>query len=189
MEDPSTTVLLLLALAGLTAGFVDAVVGGGGLIQLPALLLGLPQAAPVQVLATNKLASICGTTVSSATYFRRVRPDPRTFLPLMAVELYDGHVTTDVFFQRFPLAVQKACILIGAALTLLLYLTLAWFSLDAALAATATGEVVMGAWSLPIWIVRWVLPIAFVTAAMGALASLVMQLRGTAGKGEPVPHE
>ncbi|WP_298496840.1 TRAP transporter small permease subunit [uncultured Maritimibacter sp.] len=112
-----------------------------------------------------------------------------TFLPLMAVELYDGHVTTDVFFQRFPLAVQKACILIGAALTLLLYLTLAWFSLDAALAATATGEVVMGAWSLPIWIVRWVLPIAFVTAAMGALASLVMQLRGTAGKGEPVPHE
>ena len=46
MEDPTTTVLLLLALAGLTAGFVDAVVGGGGLIQLPALLLGLPQAAP-----------------------------------------------------------------------------------------------------------------------------------------------
>ncbi len=42
MEDPTTTVLLLLALAGLTAGFVDAVVGGGGLIQLPALLLGLP---------------------------------------------------------------------------------------------------------------------------------------------------
>ena len=83
MEDPSTTVLLLLALAGLAAGFVDAVVGGGGLIQLPALLVGLPGAAPVQVLATNKLASICGTSASSATYFRRVRPDPRTFLPLM----------------------------------------------------------------------------------------------------------
>ena len=36
------TVLALLALAGLAAGFVDAVVGGGGLVQLPALLLGLP---------------------------------------------------------------------------------------------------------------------------------------------------
>jgi uncharacterized membrane protein YfcA len=83
MGDPSATVLALLALAGLTAGFVDAVVGGGGLIQLPALLLGLPGAAPVQVLATNKLASICGTTVSSTTYYRRVRPDPRTFVPLM----------------------------------------------------------------------------------------------------------
>ncbi len=83
MDDPTLTVLALLALAGLAAGFVDAVVGGSGLIQIPALLLGLPGASPVQVLATNKLASICGTTVSSATYYRRVRPDPRTFGPLM----------------------------------------------------------------------------------------------------------
>jgi len=84
VTDPSTTTTALLALAGLAAGFVDAVVGGGGLIQLPALLLGLPGAAPVTVLATNKLSSVCGTTVSSATYYRRVRPDPRTFGPLMA---------------------------------------------------------------------------------------------------------
>jgi len=76
--------LVLLGLAGLAAGFVDAVVGGGGLIQLPALLLGLPGVSPVQILATNKLGSVCGTTVSSITYYRRVRPDPRTFLPLMA---------------------------------------------------------------------------------------------------------
>ena len=84
MSDPSTTLLTLLGMAGLSAGFVDAVVGGGGLIQLPALLVGLPSAAPVQILATNKLAGICGTTVSSATYYRRIRPDPRTFGPLMA---------------------------------------------------------------------------------------------------------
>ncbi len=83
MTDPSTTTMALLALAGLSAGFVDAVVGGGGLIQLPALLLGLPSAAPVSILATNKLSSICGTTVSSTTYYRRIRPDPRTFGPLM----------------------------------------------------------------------------------------------------------
>lgn len=83
MDDPSTTVLVLLGLAGLAAGFVDAVVGGGGLIQLPALLLGLPNAGTVQILATNKVAAISGTTVSAATYYRRIRPDPRTFLPLM----------------------------------------------------------------------------------------------------------
>ena len=53
MPDPTT--LALLALAALAAGFVDAVVGGGGLIQLPALVLGLTGASPVQVLATNKL--------------------------------------------------------------------------------------------------------------------------------------
>jgi uncharacterized membrane protein YfcA len=84
VADPSTTTLVLLALAGFAAGFVDAVVGGGGLVQLPALLVGLPSASPVQVLATNKLSSICGTTASSATYYRRIRPDPRTFGPMMA---------------------------------------------------------------------------------------------------------
>jgi uncharacterized membrane protein YfcA len=81
---PDPTTLALLALAALSAGFVDAVVGGGGLIQLPALVLGLPAASPVQVLATNKLGSICGTSVSSVTYYRRVRPHPGTFVPLMA---------------------------------------------------------------------------------------------------------
>lgn len=83
MTDLSLELLALLALAGLAAGFVDAVVGGGGLVQLPALVLAMPGVAPVHVLATNKLASLCGTTVSSVTYYRRVRPDPRTFVPLM----------------------------------------------------------------------------------------------------------
>lgn len=87
MGDLSLTVVALLALAALAAGFVDAVVGGGGLVQLPALLLGLPGASPVQVLATNKIASVCGTAVSSLTYYRRIGPDPRTFLPLMALAL------------------------------------------------------------------------------------------------------
>jgi len=81
--EPSLPGLALLSLAALVAGFVDAVVGGGGLVQLPALLVGLPTASPVQVLATNKLASFCGTTVSSATYYRRVRPHAGTFVPLM----------------------------------------------------------------------------------------------------------
>ena len=85
MTDPSTTTMLLLMLAGLAAGWVDAVVGGGGLIQLPALVLGLPGAAPVHILATNKLGSICGTSVSSVTYYRRVRPDLRTAVPMALV--------------------------------------------------------------------------------------------------------
>ena len=58
MDDLSVTVLALLGLAGLAAGFVDAVVGGGGLIQLPAVLLGLPNASPVQVLATKRQAGV-----------------------------------------------------------------------------------------------------------------------------------
>jgi uncharacterized membrane protein YfcA len=85
VDDPSLWTYGLLALAGLFAGFVDAVVGGGGLVQLPALAVAFPGAAPVQILATNKLAGTCGTTVSSLTYYRRVKPDPKTFVPLMVV--------------------------------------------------------------------------------------------------------
>ncbi|MGA8255371.1 MAG: TSUP family transporter [Nocardioides sp.] len=101
MSDPTLTVLALLALAALAAGFVDAVVGGGGLIQLPALLLGLPDATPVQVLATNKLGSICGTSVSSVTYYRRIKPDPRTFLPLMLLA-FAGSAAGAVVASQLP---------------------------------------------------------------------------------------
>ena len=82
LNDPTTTTLVLMGLAAVCAGWVDAVVGGGGLIQIPALLLGFPQVAPVQILATNKLSSICGTSMSSVTYYRRVKPDLRTVIPL-----------------------------------------------------------------------------------------------------------
>ncbi len=85
MPDP-THVLLLCAAAGF-AGWIDAVSGGGGLIQLPALLIGLPHAAPAVILATNKLSSVCGTAASALTYQRRVRPDLRTALPMAAVAL------------------------------------------------------------------------------------------------------
>ena len=98
---PEPTTLVLLALAGLAAGFVDAVVGGGGLIQLPALVLGLPSASPVQVLATNKLGSICGTSVSSVTYYRRVRPHAGTFVPLM-VFAFLGSVGGAFLASRIP---------------------------------------------------------------------------------------
>ncbi len=79
----------LLGLAALVAGWVDAVVGGGGLVQLPALLLGLPAAPPAQLLATNKLASVFGTATAALTYQRRVHPDLRTALP-MAVLAFAG---------------------------------------------------------------------------------------------------
>lgn len=85
MGDPELSTLLFMGLAAFAAGWIDAVVGGGGLIQLPALLLGFPGAAPAQLLATNKLASIFGTATSSLTYVRRVRPDLRTGLPMAGV--------------------------------------------------------------------------------------------------------
>jgi uncharacterized membrane protein YfcA len=65
----------LLCLAAFFAGFVDSIAGGGGLIQLPALFVFLPQsiAANVpQVMGINKFSSICGTTVATIQYARKV---------------------------------------------------------------------------------------------------------------------
>ncbi|HEY6934426.1 MAG TPA: TSUP family transporter [Marmoricola sp.] len=111
MPEPTVTTIALLALAALAAGFVDAVVGGGGLVQLPALVVGLPGATPVQMLATNKVASVCGTTVSSATYYRRVGPDPRTFLPLMALA-FTGAIGGAVAATHIPKAAFNPIILV-----------------------------------------------------------------------------
>ena len=101
MSDPSAQVIALLGVAGFLAGWIDAVVGGGGLVQLPALLLGVPGATPAQVLATNKFSSIWGTGTSSVTYYRRVRPDLRTALPMAGVA-YVGAVVGALIGLHIP---------------------------------------------------------------------------------------
>ncbi|HME41134.1 MAG TPA: TSUP family transporter [Steroidobacteraceae bacterium] len=71
--------------AAFSAGFVDAIVGGGGLIQLPALLAAYPTASPPVLLGTNKLGSICGTSSAVLRYMRVVRVPWRLLLPAAAV--------------------------------------------------------------------------------------------------------
>ncbi|MFD6420082.1 sulfite exporter TauE/SafE family protein [Streptomyces sp. NPDC060194] len=79
MPDISLTTVVVLCLAALAAGWVDAVVGGGGLLMLPTLLLGLPQNLPAAyALGTNKAVAIVGTTGAAVTYARRVPVDVRT---------------------------------------------------------------------------------------------------------------
>lgn len=68
---PLTTLLTAAALAG----WVDAVVGGGGLLLLPALLVAAPGIPVATALGTNKLAAIAGTTTAAATYARHTRID------------------------------------------------------------------------------------------------------------------
>ena len=76
--------VLLLCLAALLAGGLDAVVGGGGLVQLPALLLVLPQVPVVALLGTNKLASVAGTASAAVTYARQVPVDRVLAAPMVA---------------------------------------------------------------------------------------------------------
>lgn len=74
-------VLPLLCLFSFIAGFIDAVVGGGGLIQLPAILILMPGAPFPTLLGTNKLASMFGTSIAVYRYTRHVAVDWSTVLP------------------------------------------------------------------------------------------------------------
>lgn len=73
-----------MALAALLAGFVDAIVGGGGLVLLPALFAAFPQAAAATLLGTNKATSVWGTAMATWNYSRRVPLRWSAMLPAAA---------------------------------------------------------------------------------------------------------
>jgi uncharacterized membrane protein YfcA len=79
----STATVLTLCACAFLAGGLDAVVGGGGLVQLPALLVALPGTPVVALLGTNKLASVVGTSSAAVTYSRRVTVDRATAAPMV----------------------------------------------------------------------------------------------------------
>ena len=76
--------LLLVSLASVLAGFVDAIVGGGGLILVPALFAVFPTTHPATLFGVNKGASVWGTGIAALQYSRRVEMNWGTLLPAAA---------------------------------------------------------------------------------------------------------
>ena len=77
--------LLIVSLASLFAGFVDAIVGGGGLILVPALFAVFPTTPPATLFGINKGASVWGTGVATFQYARQVKLRWVTLLPAVAI--------------------------------------------------------------------------------------------------------
>lgn len=71
--DYNTLTVLTLIFFAFSAGFMDSIAGGGGLIQIPALLINLPFESVPTVLGTNKIASLSGTAVAAFQYSKRVK--------------------------------------------------------------------------------------------------------------------
>ncbi|NLT51226.1 MAG: TSUP family transporter [Ignavibacteria bacterium] len=71
--DYNTLTVLTLIFFAFSAGFMDSIAGGGGLIQIPALLINLPFESVPTVLGTNKIASLSGTAVVACQYSKRVK--------------------------------------------------------------------------------------------------------------------
>ena len=74
--------LLILAVLAFMAGFIDAIVGGGGLIQLPALLVTLPNASLPTLFGTNKIAALSGTSIAAFQYAKRIRFNVKLLLAI-----------------------------------------------------------------------------------------------------------
>jgi uncharacterized membrane protein YfcA len=81
--DLSALNLVLLGLAMFSAGFVDAIAGGGGLIQTPAMLLSFPNSNPVSVVGTSKTAAFFGTTTAALKYRKSIKTDPKLLLVMV----------------------------------------------------------------------------------------------------------
>ena len=83
LSDISTLTLVFILVAAFSAGFVDAIAGGGGLIQLPALLISFPDREVAEVAGTNKLGSIFGTSAAALNYRRNIKTDSKLLLAMV----------------------------------------------------------------------------------------------------------
>ena len=102
------TELALVALASLFAGCVDAIVGGGGLILVPALFGMYPGAAPATLLGTNKGAGIWGTAWASWQFSRRVQTPCGAMLPAAAAAFAGSFAGAWVLTLASPELLRKA---------------------------------------------------------------------------------
>jgi uncharacterized membrane protein YfcA len=118
------TALFLLA-ASFFAGFIDSIAGGGGLIQLPALLIGLPKSDTAEVLGTNKLSAVFGTTTAAALYRKQIKPDPKILLA-MGLPAFLGSAGGAVLASKIPTSSMRPMVLV----LLIIVAIYTWFKPD-----------------------------------------------------------
>ena len=85
LDDISFQTLSFLLVFAFSAGFIDSIVGGGGMIQLPALLIFLPQFSIPTIIGTHKLASVSGTLVAAFQYIKQVKVDWKVMFPAVLI--------------------------------------------------------------------------------------------------------
>ena len=117
--DLTLYTLIFLALAAFAAGLIDAIAGGGGLIQLPAMLIGLAKTETVVILGTNKVPSIFGTSASALMYRRNIKSDSK-LLFIMALPALLGSMGGASLASRIPTEVLKP-IVVSLLIAVLIY--------------------------------------------------------------------
>ena len=117
-------ILILLAIAGAFAGFVDSIVGGGGLISVPAMLLtNLP---PSMALGSNKLSSIFGAGSASITFLRNHIVDFSLVRKLLPFTFIGSMIGTLAVVSLPPLYVKPIIIVLLVCVTLFVVFKKDW---------------------------------------------------------------
>jgi uncharacterized protein len=112
--------LVFLCATALVAGLLDAVAGGGGLVQIPALFSAMPNAAPATVFGTNKLSSIFGTGSAALRYSHNVRIRWNAVLPAAITAFifsYLGALTVSSIPAEFMRALVLPLLVVVAVYT------------------------------------------------------------------------
>ena len=109
---PDLALTLLACAAAFVAGLVDAVAGGGGLIQLPALLVLFPTAAVPTLLGTNKVASFSGTFAALVRYARNGVAIPWTYVGPAAFAAFAGSFTGARLATHLPSAWMRPIVVV-----------------------------------------------------------------------------
>ncbi len=104
-------IIISLIVFAFMAGAIDAAVGGGGLIQIPAIIGSLPHLALATVFGTNKLASIFGTASAAFSYLKQVKL-PWLLLGIIALCSFVSSFIGAASVTLIPVEVFKPFILI-----------------------------------------------------------------------------
>ena len=99
-----TQEIITLCIAAFAAGFIDAIVGGGGLVQTPALLVTLPQYPIATLLGTTKIPAISGTAMAAFQYSFKVKLRWKLLLVMCSIALmaaYAGSKTVTLVSNAF----------------------------------------------------------------------------------------
>ena len=124
-QDLTIATALFLLAASFFAGFIDSIAGGGGLIQLPALLIGVPKSETAEVLGTNKLSSIFGTSTAAALYRKQIKPDPKVLIA-MGVPALLGSAGGATLASKIPTSSMRPMVLV----LLIVVAVYTWFKPD-----------------------------------------------------------
>ena len=100
--------ILLVSLASVFAGMVDSIVGGGGLILIPALFATFPTAPPATLVGTNKSAAIWGTAFATYQFSKKVELRWAALFPAAAAGLLGSLCGAWTVTQVDPSFLRKA---------------------------------------------------------------------------------